>query len=215
MVFAAQPVKQLQNPFACLVVEGAGWLVAEQELRILCQGACNGDALLLAAGKLCGKMSAPVFQTDEGERRRRVDRVFAELGGDFDVFERREIRDQVVELEDKPDVMPAVVDQPAVIERRDFRTIHKDTSRRDGVHPAKQVEQGCFPGTGGSQQHAEFALLHAERDVIQRPDRDFTCPVQLRYMIKFDIRHDTHPAFLFLFCIHYITKSYTFCAGEH
>ena len=138
MVFAAQPVKQLQNPFACLVVESAGWLVTEQELRILCQSARNGDALLLAAGKLGGKMSAPV----------RVDRVFAELGGDFDVFERREIRDQVVELEDKPDVMPAVVDQPAVIERRDFRTIHKDTSRRDGVHPAKQVEQGCFPGTG-------------------------------------------------------------------
>jgi hypothetical protein len=92
-------------------------------------------------------MSAPVLQADEGERCRRVDRVFAELGSDFDVFKRREIRDQVVELEDKPDVMPAVVDQPAVTERRDLGTVHKDTAGRDGVHPAKQVEQRRLSGT--------------------------------------------------------------------
>ena len=50
MAFAAQPVEQLQNSFACLVVKGAGRLVAEQKLRILCQGTRDGDALLLSAG---------------------------------------------------------------------------------------------------------------------------------------------------------------------
>ena len=47
---AAGALEQGQHLLAGLIVQRAGGLVAEQKLRIFCEGACNGDALLLAAG---------------------------------------------------------------------------------------------------------------------------------------------------------------------
>ena len=52
-------------------VEIAGRLVGQDQFRLVDQGAGDGDALLLSAGKLAGMMVAPVAQADFLQRLRR------------------------------------------------------------------------------------------------------------------------------------------------
>ena len=49
---AAGILKDLENLLTGVVVESTGRFVAEKKLRILCEGTCNGNTLLLTSGKL-------------------------------------------------------------------------------------------------------------------------------------------------------------------
>ena len=49
---AARVLQKLQDSLAGFVIQGAGRLVAQQQLRVLGKRTGDGDALLLAAGKL-------------------------------------------------------------------------------------------------------------------------------------------------------------------
>ena len=60
-----QLLQQIQNRQGRGGVQGGGGLVAEQDLRVVGQGAGDGDALLLAAGELGGVGPGPVAQADQ------------------------------------------------------------------------------------------------------------------------------------------------------
>ena len=93
---------------ARLIVERACGLVAEKELGVFGKGACDGDALLLAAGKLRGKVAQAICQAHLLEHLRGVEGVRADLRGELHVFKGREVGDEVVELKDKAHVRAAI-----------------------------------------------------------------------------------------------------------
>ena len=89
-----------------LVAEGAfgrrhGGLVAQHHLGLLRHRSRDGDALLLAAGKLCRNVVEALAQADQREGVLRLHGIARNLGDERHVLARREARNQVVELEDE------------------------------------------------------------------------------------------------------------------
>src|SRR3954471_24144651 len=64
---AVDPVDQLHDPDRGLGVEVAGRLVAEQERRVVDEGASDADSLLLAAGELVGVVVELGAQADQAQ----------------------------------------------------------------------------------------------------------------------------------------------------
>ena len=85
MFSSRQMLQQLQDLLAGLIVERAGRLVAQQQLRLLGDCARNGHALLFAAGQLRREIVQPVAQADLVQGVGRVEMVGADLRREFDV----------------------------------------------------------------------------------------------------------------------------------
>src|SRR5450759_4710736 len=49
-------------------IEIAGWFVGKEHARRIDQSACDGDALLLAAGELSGRIALAISQPQESQR---------------------------------------------------------------------------------------------------------------------------------------------------
>ena len=102
---AVHALEHLEHELARRVVERAGRLVAEQHVRALGHRARDRHPLLLAAGELRREVVEAVAEADEPQRLGRVERRGGDLGDERHVLERRQARDQVVELEDVADVL--------------------------------------------------------------------------------------------------------------
>ena len=101
-----------------LAVEIAGRLVGEQHVGVGDDRAGDGDALLLAAGKLGRRMVPPVPEADLVERRHRrlapLRLVLAAIEqGQLDIFERVGAGEQVEALEDEAEI--AAPEQGALV----------------------------------------------------------------------------------------------------
>src|SRR5437879_2593821 len=135
---------ELEDLRARLRVEVAGRLVGEDDLRSACESARDGDALLLPTRKL----GRPVLQA-VGKANRADHTVEPLLVGFLpgererqrDVLDRRERRDQVVRLEDEPDLVPADDRQLLLGARGDLDVAQQDATRRDAVAPGETVQQ--------------------------------------------------------------------------
>src|SRR5580704_4512817 len=67
VAFAMKLAKQADDGFLVGLVEIAGGLVGKDELGMVDERASHGDALLLATGKLRGKVGDAVGESDAGE----------------------------------------------------------------------------------------------------------------------------------------------------
>src|SRR5207247_8536388 len=68
----AEFAEQTQNGLAGMRVEIAGWLIRKNNLGTVDQGARNGAALLLSAGKLAGPVTGAVRHAHRFERSHRA-----------------------------------------------------------------------------------------------------------------------------------------------
>ena len=107
--FAAHILQDLQDLFAGVVVERARGLVAEQDFGVFRNGAGDGHALLLAAGKLCREVIDAVGEADHLEDLHRVHGVLHDLARELDVFLGGQVLHQVIELKDEPHVVATVL----------------------------------------------------------------------------------------------------------
>ena len=102
--------EQVKNDAGVALVQVAGRLVGENDRRGVGQGAGDGHALLLAAGKLRAEAMDLVAQADRGEKfmRARAHRGFVEAAelahGHHHVFQRGELLHQKMKLKDEADV---------------------------------------------------------------------------------------------------------------
>src|SRR5580658_2861919 len=89
------------------------------------QGARDGNALLLAAGKLRGKMLDSVGEADTCERGARFRFVggAVKILGEHHVFERGEIRDEMELLKDEADFFGAEAREASFIQARDIGSV--------------------------------------------------------------------------------------------
>ena len=62
-VFLIHGFNQLQDLFGSIVVQSTGWLIAEQDIRVLYDRTSNGSTLLLTTGKLIGEFTLMICKT--------------------------------------------------------------------------------------------------------------------------------------------------------
>ena len=94
-------------------IEVAGRLIGENQLGLIDECASNGNALLLAAGELGGKMRQAVGKADAAQRffGLRFVRDAVEVLRQHHVFDGVEIRDKMKLLEDEADFFRAVANE--------------------------------------------------------------------------------------------------------
>lgn len=158
-----------------LFVEVAGGFVGNDEVGVHGDGAGNGNALLLSARELVGRVFGAVGKPDDGKC---VFDLLAAFGfrerreheREFDVLVGGEHGDEVVELEDEADVVGAPFRELRFAHCADVVAEHIHSAAAWLVNAGYDIEQGCFARTGGTHERHELAAVDVEREVIEHGD---------------------------------------------
>src|SRR5712691_8699603 len=167
VVLADQLVNEGHDFIRALAVQVAGGLIAKQESRVRDNGASNGDALLLPAGKLARIVMHAIGQIDDAERGFHVLAAlrFRELGEQqwkLDVLIGGEHGNQVVHLKYETDVASAPLRKLARGHVRDFVAVNSDAASRGHVEAAEKIEQRGLAGAAGAHESHKVTLVDVE-----------------------------------------------------
>ena len=112
----AQIEEELVEFGLVLGVEGAGGLISQNDGGTVDEGAGHGDTLFFTAGEFVGFVGGTVGQSHEVEQFLcalfgTFPRESCDIGGNHDILNRRKLRQELVELEHKTEVLVAEVAQ--------------------------------------------------------------------------------------------------------
>ena len=132
-----QFAEKREDGFASGGIEIAGGLIGEKNFRAIDEGAGDGDALLLAAGKFGGAMAEAMSEANalEGfaDARGTLGAIdFGEAKREFDIFLERHARKEIEGLEDHADGVAAIAGEFERGERGDDSGRWRGWSRRWG-----------------------------------------------------------------------------------
>ena len=167
---------------AGLGVEVAGGLVGDQDPGVVHQRPRDGDALALAAGELVGAVLEAVVHAELAEHLRRPLAQLAPLGPEVPprvLDHRREqgvlhdvqFRQQVVELEDEPELRVA---HPASAGRADLEEVQLlvlDAPLVRRVQRAQDVQQRALPRARPALDRHELAVVKRHLHALEHVDR--------------------------------------------
>ncbi len=167
--------KKHENRFAGGAVKIAGGFIGEENFGTIDQRAGDGGALLLAAGKLAGAMTAALVEADAREgfadARGPVTAVdFGEAERELDVFLERHAREEIERLEDHAYRLAAVARE---FERGHFGEILAMSDDRAGsgaIESGNEIQKRGFSGAGAAEEGEEFARFDREGVVVHRAD---------------------------------------------
>ncbi len=177
-------IERLEHDHAGGNVERAGWLVAKQDVGPLGNRPCDGNALLFAAGQLRGKVIQPMLESHELQRLLGCHGRIGNLRDQRDVLACGQAGNEVVELEDEPDVMTTVVGERRVAGGGQVAVLVDDPPRRRHVETAEDVEQGGLAAARGAEQHHELRCVDVEVDTAERFDCDFAHVLDLGHAAR-------------------------------
>src|SRR5215831_4867821 len=152
---------------AQLLVEGAEWLVEEEEHRLDGKDTGQRHALLLSPGELVWIAAVEPRQPNQAQHLRHASRdlgarALAHAQPERDVVGHRHVREERIVLEDDADV--AEMRQHVV--HHLVSQHHLSTARRQEAGDA--LEQGGLAAAGGPQQSDELAARDVEADAVDR-----------------------------------------------
>ena len=154
-----------------LRVQVAQRLIHEEHLRAGREGAGDGDALLLAAGKLGGVALFKLLDLEQGEQLVHAPAdarliPLEHLQTEGDVFIHRHVRPERVVLEQKADVafVRRQVDALFGIENRHAVDQNPAAGRR--FKPGDHAQGGRFAAAGGAEQGDEAAILNLQIQIL-------------------------------------------------
>ena len=107
-------VKRFQNLDAGLAIEGTGWLIAKEQCGSLCDRSCNGHALLFAPGQFSWEVIQARTQPNHGKGVFRGYGIACNFCHERHILTRCQAGYEIVELEDKANMVPAVPGQSRV-----------------------------------------------------------------------------------------------------
>ena len=96
---------------------------------------------------------------------------------------------QVIKLEHKAHVQPAVLGEPAVVHVCDDPVPDRNPAGAGPVHAPKQVQHGGFACAAVPQDDAQLALFDAEGDMIRRVHDGIAGGIILADILKCNIAH--------------------------
>ncbi len=158
-------------------VEVAGGLVGDEERRSVGKRACDGGALLLAAGERGGELvtlrgDADALEERGGTRVALGARHGAdEVQRDADVLARGERGEELEELEDDADVGAAPAREGVLVEGVECRLADADVAACGAIEPGDQIEECRLARPRASREGDELAGMRAEGDVAEGDDR--------------------------------------------
>ena len=158
---------QLQDLLGRGIVQRAGWLVAEEDVRILHDGAADGHALLLATGELVGQLVPVLVEPERVQQLVNIQRRVREIGADLDVLLDVQVGDQVIELKDVAQVLAAVLRERFLAHVLELVAADGDEARVGAVDPADDVQQGGLARAGRAEQDADLAARDRKRHPTQ------------------------------------------------
>ena len=200
-------LEQVHDLHGRVGVERSGRLVGQHDVRVVDQGAGDGDALHLPAGQLVRLLVDVVAQPD----------LFEGLAGTLPPFgtgyagdrqrelhvrQNRLVRNQVVALEHEADRVVAVRIPVTVLVPFGGDPVDDQVAAVVPVQAADDVEQRGLAGTRWAQYRHEFAVAQVQADVIQRLLHEIAGLVLLGN--RLNLQHDapliTHG--WFVVCLH-------------
>ena len=189
---AGDLLQELHHLDAGLAVQGAGGLVGQEHVRVVDQGAGDGDALHLPAGQLRGLLVDVLGQADLFQGLPGPPGAFAP--GDapdgqrqLHVGQDRLVGDQVVALEHEADAVVAVGVPVPVPVLFCGDPVDDQVPAVIAVEAADDVEQCRFSRSAGAQHGNELAAAQREADVVERRLHQLAGMVCLADMI--DLQH--------------------------
>ncbi|MNN32835.1 hypothetical protein D3C81_1465670 [compost metagenome] len=118
-------------------------------------------------------------QADHAKRAERLHRVQGDLRDESDVFQRSKTRDQVIELEDKADMLASVAGQARIVGVGKVVIAVHHRPDAGPVQAAEDIEQRRLPASRCTQQDHELATVQVEVHTGKCADLDFTHVVGL------------------------------------
>jgi hypothetical protein len=175
------PVRLLAQQFEDLrrvvLIEVAGWLIGEEQPRLVDQGAGDRHPLHLATAEVPRRGVELAAQPDLLEQRRRpLVRATAVHPGDrrrqLDVLAGAEAGEEVEELEDEAEIGGPEPGPLALAETADLAPVESQPPLARRVEGAEQVEQRALAAARGTDDRDQLARLDPHRDPVQHLD----CP---------------------------------------
>ena len=190
--------EDVHDVLAAFGVERAGGFVGKDDAAAVHERPGDGNALLLAAGKLVGLVLQLVRQAQIREQG--LGPVKARLfvhpgvyGGKGHVFRGGQCGEQVVALEDEPDALPAQFRELVAVQRVDVHAADAADPGRLGVEAAQDVHERRLARSGLSDDGDEIAFLDGKGHVLQHMDAVLPGPEELVDAFGFDDFHSRGP----------------------
>ena len=178
-----QLAEQVEDDLLVLLVQVAGGLIGENQLRVVDQRTRDAHALLLAAGQLARQMVSAVLQTDLLQRLKGLllvdDRMV--VLRDHHVLDGRQVRHQIELLEHQADQVLAHVGELAGVQILQLAALQRNGALARRVHAADHVHQRRLAGTRRADDGQPFALRNGQAQIIDR----MQVAVDLGNMIEF------------------------------
>src|SRR5215470_4305530 len=124
-------------------------------------------------------MVSAVVQADERQGLVWTHWLVRDLSYQRDVLISGEARDQIVELEDEPDMLPAIGGERAVIEPGQFEVLEEDAAAGRLIEAADDVQERRFSAARWAEQHDHLAGPNIEIETVQRMNFDLAGNVGL------------------------------------
>lgn len=189
-------MKYIEDDLCIDAVQVAGRFVGHDDPRIIDQGAGDGYPLLLAAGQLPGGFCRNVadihlIQSVHGLLLDDIPGQSAQAeGGYHDILQDRELRQQIMELENEPDVFISEPGKCAFSQTRDAGPVDREVALIVCIECGKQVEERGLPATRLADDRNKFAFADAEVDILQ-DQKGFGAAEEFIEMLRFEDR-DLH-----------------------
>src|SRR5262245_36626990 len=120
-------------------------------------------------------MLQPIAEANLGQRRGRelsdLARGLAlDQRRDHRVLEGAHVAEQIVELEDEPDVTPPIARQSRLAPAPQILSLEQHAPARGSVEPPEQVQQGRLADAGGADERDELAGRQCDARTPEDPD---------------------------------------------
>ena len=181
--------EHIEDQLGVFGVEAAGGFVGQENLGAVDDGARNGDALLLASGKLIGPMVHARLQAEQLDHgvhlgARGSVAVPGDVARQGDVAIGGEGGEQIKSLEDEADFLLAQFRSLPFAHLPEVHSIEEDPAGGGRRQAADHIEERGFAAARRSYQAHEFSVLHAKVDPPQ--GRDLHLPDAENLMEIFD-----------------------------
>ena len=192
----ARVVEFLEQPHdldAGAGVEIAGGLVGQDEFRLVDQGAGDGDALLLSAGKLAGMMVTPVAQADLLQRLEGALSAFT-VRNDGQVVKHRQLdilqgagaRQEIEALKHEAKFLVAEHGQLFAVKPGHANAIEHIVSAGGLVEASEHVHEGGFARAARAHDRHKIPALDFQVDAAHGFHLDFARPIRLGEIVELD-----------------------------
>src|SRR4029453_5812608 len=167
----------------------AGGFIREKDVWLIDEGAGQRHALLFTAAQLRRIMAEAIPQPDAGQEVVRSVGglvVATQLDRNHDVFQGRQVRQQLKVLEYKSDVLVAQLRPLILGQIIQLHAVERHRAVRRQIQAGAEAEQGGLAAAGWADDGASFAPVQLKADVVQHGERAPAAAVRPRKILHLE-----------------------------